>query len=363
MKPLSTIKYFKENKLNFISSILVIVLAITLVYSISTYLRSMEKTSYHFSKEIVDKVIFVMKGEENLPSSFINEIIYLDGVEKVLPLDVVYIPYSTVGNNTSISAIKISEGNMRFLMDKVNVTLEKGRLPMDDKKELAMDKRTMINNNLELGDMYDNEYKIVGILDGEDVLNIASIDTNILEEDIYKESIMVIPYEDKYEDVANKLNEMAGDKYRVNDINQFNREFNNTVGPMYTIFNLLSLIIISINVVTLACTKYAQFLNRKSEYGILNSIGYSKRELIISSLKEVLLVNIIGTVIGFIIAYLVSYFLIHISFINTGGLGVYITEKSIVYGLLVPVFTTIFTIIPIFKNLNYFQGINIIEEE
>jgi putative ABC transport system permease protein len=78
---------------------------------------------------------------------------------------------------------------------------------------------------------------------------------------------------------------------------------------------------------------------------------------------EVILTNLAGFIAGLILAILVSRILVNAAFDAVGGVGVYLYGKAVVMSLLAPLFTTLFTLIPVYRMFGRIDAISIIEKK
>lgn len=365
MRPLGTRKYFKENKKSLVTSLIVISLSITLIYGLSTFLSSMEATNFTSSKELLDKAIYIYSAGNPIKDQDREKIKSIDNVNKIISYTISQkINFATVGNNISNDIYGLSNEDSNYIIDKYNIKIKEGRIPKEKEKAIALNYKVALNSNLKIGDYYE-ENKIVGILESDVYFSMKPLFSEGEEEYNPEENLLLIfPEEEAYNDVEEEIKEICEkENYKYTSMNTLKESFYESTTTMYQIFDSLTIFIIVVNVIILACTKYSQFLNRKDEYGILSAIGYSKKEIMIRAFNEIIIINIMATILGFIIAYLVNKVLLKFAFMDMGGIAIYFSGKGIVLALLVPIFTTIFTLIPIYRTLNKMDSITIIEEE
>jgi putative ABC transport system permease protein len=372
---LSPVNYFKNNKKSFISSIIAISLSIILVYGIDCFLESMYTTIFNFQCKIYEKAISINAVSESnlIKDELINKIQQNEYIEKVIPIKTLNIRYNTVASTTYLPIYGLLNNDRGYLMDKYKIFLKEGRLPEEGEKEVALDSRVALNNKLKLGDLWE-EYEVVGIMKSEYYLSFSSFSSSKEEADMVAENssiftdkliktyAMVFPKDGYYEKGYELLSTFLKEDIEYLGIKDVTQGFVSAIKSAKQIFDALIILIIIVNVVTLACTKYTQFVNRKSEYGILNSLGYKRQEIMKMSFKEVVLLNIIAYFVGIILAVFIAYLLTKGAFESTGGIMIFIKGRSFLLSMLTPLFASIFTLIPIFRSLGNMDGISIIEE-
>ena len=109
-------------------------------------------------------------------------------------------------------------------------------------------------------------------------------------------------------------------------------------------------------------SKYAEFFNRKEELGLLNALGYSKSIILKRAFSEVVIINFLGFLLGIALGYIVSAINTKVIWQPCGAKGFLFTIKGLSVATFVPLFTTLFTIIPINNLINKLDPIKMIEK-
>lgn len=208
-------------------------------------------------------------------------------------------------------------GNMNFLIPFVNkeeaaeiieymgASLIEGRMP-ENECEMALDSATMMNNDLRLNDehnykLYGKPIKIVGVLDCDDYfgcgiasdgdtdgnIGMITILSNIkdISAELEKEGIKVVESRDHVIDY------IYGEK-------MLRSEVTDTIDNATTYVYIGILILLSIALVIV----YTMYLrDRSSEWCLYCSIGYSRKTIYLSILRELLFTFITALAIGGII--------------------------------------------------------------
>lgn len=375
MKPLSVTNYFIKNKKSFISSIIAISLSVIIIYGLECFLSSMYKSDYNSAINIYEKAskIFSDSDSKVIPENVITTLKGSDYIDRIVPIKSTSINFITTGNVNSVYIYGFLKEDRDYVVEKYNVKLKEGRYPEEGKKEIALDYKVALNNKLKLGSKYE-EFDVVGILNSAYYLSISSFsftkdEMNAMNSNPseFKEkatyySDLVFPKEglkEESEELIKSIPDAAIDHRIYSEVNSNVKQYMNTSEQ---IFNILTILIIIVSVVTLACTKYTAFINRKSEYGILNSLGFSRYEVMQMAFKEVIILNFIGFLVGMCIAVIISYFLTKLAFEDIGGCMIFWSEKGFILSILTPLFSSVFSLIPIFRSLSRLDGITIIEE-
>lgn len=371
MKPLSVSKYIKNNKKSYITSIIAIALSIILGYGVECFIESIAESSYSSQVKPLEKAFTVTKtNDKEISLEYVDKLKKSDFVEKLIPTKISYIKYSTQGSVSNVRIFSILPEDRDYFMKKYDITLEKGCLPEEGQKEIAIDERVATNNNVSIGDSL-GDSKIVGVLSSEYFLSLSSYSStfdevsrykDISKDDLIKNEMVIFPKDDKRDDLDELIKGFSKKDINYSILSEGMEKYQSGTASSKQILDALFVLIVIVMVVTLSSSKYAQFINRKIEFGILNALGYSRGMLMKRALKEVLIFNLSGFLVGIILGVATSFIVTKAAFTDVGAIGVFISIKGIVISLLTPAFTALFTLIPIYRVLGRLDAITIIEE-
>ena len=139
-----------------------------------------------------------------------------------------------------------------------------------------------------------------------------------------------------------------------------NKQFEKDTGFL-EILDVISILTIVLMVITVGSSKYIEFLSRREELGILNAIGYSKKQILKRAVVEVICINTISYVLGLAMGIITSYISKKYFFEGSGLVGTVFNVKAFIVAAYIPLFTSLFTIIPINLIINKLDPINMIE--
>jgi len=371
MKPLSVSKYIKNNKKSYITSIIAIALSIILGYGVECFIESIAESSYSSQVKPLEKAFTVTKtNDKEISLEYVDKLKKSDFVEKLITTKISYIKYSTQGSVSNVRIFSILPEDRDYFMKKYDITLEKGCLPEEGQKEIAIDERVATNNNVSIGDSL-GDSKIVGVLSSEYFLSLSSYSStfdevsrykDISKDDLIKNEMVIFPKDDKRDDLDELIKGFSKKDINYSILSEGMEKYQSGTASSKQILDALFVLIVIVMVVTLSSSKYAQFINRKIEFGILNALGYSRGMLMKRALKEVLIFNLSGFLVGIILGVATSFIVTKAAFTDVGAIGVFISIKGIVISLLTPAFTALFTLIPIYRVLGRLDAITIIEE-
>ncbi|AGK98079.1 ABC transporter permease [Clostridium pasteurianum] len=377
MKPLSICNYYRNNKKKFISSILSVFIAVSFLYVLNTFVKSMYDSSYKLGV-IQYKYYSTVKGYNKgnpIPEDIINKLNDDINVDKLIPFMKYGLRYSTPGSLNQADVFALRNKDINYFLSKQNTTVTSGRLPSENKHEIAVNYPVAQNKKIKIGDSVGNEvnkfeelngkYKVVGILKGETMMSIVSANNETFPtkdsgEDIMRNGIMIFPKMGKASEVNKIIESLPRDEVQSETINSVSKQFTDQMGAL-RILDIVSILAIVLMVITVGSSKYVQFFNRKEELGILNAIGYDKSYILKRAILEVVIVNSISYIIGILLGIALSYMNKMNIFEAAGAVGVVLYSKAFIVSLYVPLFTILFTIIPINIMINKLDPIKMIE--
>lgn len=297
---------YKNGKQNIVTFITVLFLCFLMVIAMAMYQNFSRKPKLDLlTFEIVDGIIMV---DKDIRPEFVKDFKKDKDIESFKYLNM----YQTLDKDYAKFETYIMN-NPKLLNNKDNCY--EGRYPKHD-NEIAISGKYAKENNYKIGDkkefrVGENKYSflITGFIqstnnDSKEILILKSgmdhlVDTDELNPMYYfdskiKASKVIDKYKDKY-----------GDKVLTT------MDFEELIeGQMDTFINVANLMVVVISVITGAIILLVLYLlmktliyERRFEYGILKSLGYRSRDLIIQNVLSFMPSIIISTVIGTIISY------------------------------------------------------------
>jgi ABC-type antimicrobial peptide transport system permease subunit len=208
------------------------------------------------------------------------------------------------------------------------------------------------------------EYTVVGLLDGTDCVSLMgdpfSQYPDADETGLMQNGLIAFPKAGRLEAAGDSLTKYSSENVKVCTLSWLEKSFNDSLDSA-KIMDVIALISIIVIAICLVCSKYAQFYNRKAEFGILYAMGFSRRSIMRRALREVTVVNIGSFVVGFVLGILSCVVIIGNMYGRSGGIPVFICQKAVVMSIIAPLFTTLFTLVPVFRMLSSVDPVSIIE--
>jgi putative ABC transport system permease protein len=229
------------------------------------------------------------------------------GVRMVLP----------PGGGTDAYILGVSETDLPVLLGSFGMQLQEGRLPQTGSNEIVLSSAIAVNRGLHIGDIIggetdtgdslieDNipvEMEIVGILSPSlPWMGFASYEyLNAHELTLSRNRHwIIIPRAGQKGALDSWLGEnVDSTQTRVVILDREEREYTEMTSSMVLTFAMLECMIAAVAAIALAALNYIYYSQRKTEFGILNAIGYSRSWLVWRTMKETASVVGMAWVIG-----------------------------------------------------------------
>lgn len=359
-----TIKNFKINKKRTISLIIGIILAIFLITSVITIISSFQKTLLEHTKKTKGDYHY---GFLNVPAFELDEFSKDENIDKIFVTKI--LGYSSLqessGTNIPLEILSFSQGSL----DNLGLEITDGRIPQTDSEIIFSDTLTKYNEtDIKLGSQIelelqngDNSYKktytIVGMVNITDeyieTVNNPNSDKYIAitklneysESDKLNVYIKIKDLDKRLETIAklqgigdNTYKNLIGSNNAITEKNLSRYEnnkyvylYNNTLLGMQTgdyidetakmVYSVAGIIILVIILTSVYCIRNSfdiSITEKIKQYGILSSIGATKKQIRKIVFHEAFILGIISIPIGIIIGILFVYIFLKILGLQLG---------------------------------------------
>lgn len=373
MKPLSALFYSLHNRKKLLSMVISIGLSIMLIYVIQFFVYEIKHSNYYTDLNPLSEFSEVSKASEMpISEEIINRIISQESTEKVIPLIRQHTFYYPAAGKNVVSVFSLNSEDMTYLMNKLKLTLVTGRLPENNKKEAVMDYRVAKNKKVKIGDkigyevnkkeLYIKEtYEIVGFIDGESMLVLTSRTDQMDDKELYSEGMLVFHKEGALDLSNTFLNSLP--KGMVS-LRTYQIAFDAQKKDMEDIkryINILVVMLIVVLSISMGNASYIHTFHRRYEYALLYSVGYSPMWILFKAIKEVFFTSAIGYAIGMVTTILFAGITYLVLFEPNGLVLKLFLPEAFLQTLVIPMFVSLFCIIPINRMLRKIDPIRIIE--
>ena len=242
------------------------------------------------------------------------------------------------GGATDVPVFGISETEFPVLLESYGMHLDEGRMPQTGSNEIVISSAIAINRDLHIGDLIggetdngdslieDNipvEMEIVGILSPDRPwIGFASyeyLNAHELTSSRGRRWI-IIPSGGQKQALDTWLAEnVDSTQAQVVLYQEEEREFREMTTSLVLTFAVLECMIAGVAAIALAALNYIFFTQRRTEFGILNAIGYSRLWLVWRTMKETISMIGIAWVLGAALCG-IGLFIMHYFFYAPRGL-------------------------------------------
>lgn len=377
MRPLSVFSYNRNNKMKFLTSIIPVAVAVSFLYILITFAKGAQLSIYRTILNFRNYSLCIpYLKERGISESLVVKIKSDKNVEKVIPIRKYGIQYDIPYEDAVTKLLAVKNEDMDYFLTKSHDKIIQGRLPKDGENEIAVDYYEAKNQNIKLNDIVGGkqckltdikgEYKVVGILGGENLVSVLSANDESMpnykkEGKAASNGFIAFPKNGRISEMNKFLEKFPKRQITVEILNNLNDEFNKFKEGS-GIINVLIIGSIFLMVVIVGSSRYVQFFNRKEELGILNAIGYSKKKILKRALIEVFQINAVSYILGIAIGICTSFFVKKYILETSGSIGIIFDIGAFIISLYIPLFTALFTVVPINIIINKLDPISMIEE-
>lgn len=378
MNPLSACNFFRHNKRKFISSVIIIVVAICTVYIMECYLESIFRSSREVNGTCFkySTVILSTQLVPEISQATVNSLENNASVEKLVSVSAQYINFTIPVSPTHAFVFGTNgSADQEIIVKKYNIKLLSGRLPESGKNEIALDSNIAVNNRLKIGSHVGSDlnksqallgnYVVVGLLKNDSHISLMGSPTpeQYLSSTLKRGAagLLVFPKEGHFTQAEKASASLMSQGLDIYTLERYNNLIKANSATSKTL-DMMVLLLILVMLVCLVCSKYAQYFARKSELGILGALGYTRHEIMMRTFWEVVITNLFGFIVGLLLVILLCRIIIGAAFESIGAVGVYFYVKAVVMSLLAPLLTSLFTLIPVYRMIDRIDPISIIEK-
>ena len=349
------LKNLKLNKKRSVVTIIGIILATALICTVAGMGTSLQAS---LVENAVDETGYYHLEVKDIDLNKLNQIKNNRDVKNVIDTYYLGTSYYETNNRLEVESIKKED------FDKLSYKIEEGRYPSNN-DEIILTKMALTKSGKKIGDTIelnvgkyyynyndgseriDNPvhkiYKIVGELSkkgySREYSGITTNDTSnyfhsyiILENPKeYKTVVSQILTLEDYDEVMYHDIQKTGFDYRTNnellrwEAFSFSDE---TVTMLYGIIGIVAGVIVITSVICIRNSFAISVQEKKRMYGMLSSVGATKKQIKTSVLKEAFILGIIGIPLGIVLGIVAVYVLTHICNLM---IGKYLFETGIVF--------------------------------
>lgn len=318
LKPLAATTYLFRNAGKTIPLTGVIMLAVLLICGIVSLINSIPfsiRTIYMYSRQTL---AVTPRGDASQTPRLVEE------VKKGSPVPIERIVLARAAGNQVMSivgkwpfaVIGLKKPDMQYWLDRQSVKTIDGRFPTPGKPEALISEPVARNLNLKLGDSLlkpdDNEsyspypVKIVGIAKSDMWLMMMSYEyikaNHFPDVDVMLAFAKTLPDQEKLDRWAEKA--FKGERAQVFAYHQLEKQTEEMFSILYKILNVVIATLVMVITLMMGMLINIYQTQRLVEFGLLQALGYTKKQLLGRVMRETVSVVVFGWLLGVTFAYL-----------------------------------------------------------
>jgi putative ABC transport system permease protein len=366
MKPLSCYTYIKSNKKKVLPSFICTIISVSLIYLFGLLLYGSVEDFYKPSVNVVKigTLVYTNNTSNPLSERTIMEIKNNTNVSEIIPMLGMNNTFSysaAFGTAGTPSFIFYSE-DIKSLLRNLKLELVEGTIPKNNANELLLPIELAKQYKLKVGDYINNEtnqdmhlnrtYRLVGITKG-DVWMPMVCDVGAEKREVaLKYGLMFF-----FKDINNKtLNDriiaFKDKNVVVQEYKSMKEEMNQTISSIDLLYISLDIMILLVLCMSLGNLNYIVFLNRKNEFAILATIGFSKAKLRIKLFMENSIVCFVGFLVGIGFTTFICI-LLNITIWNPDGKSIAVFRlSSVLVAFIIPIMVAFLSMISSLREFN-----------
>jgi ABC-type lipoprotein release transport system permease subunit len=318
LKPLAASTYLFRNAGKTLPLTAVIMLAVLLISGIVSLINSIPysiRTIYMYSRQTL---AITPRGDASQTPKLLAEV----RDHSPVPLDRLVLARAAGNQVMSIvgkwpfAVVGLKPADMQYWLDRQGVQTIDGRLPGPGKAEALVSEPVARNLNLKIGSLLlkpnDNEsyspypVKVVGIAHSDMWLMMMSYE--YIKANHFPDVDVLLAFAKNLKD-QEKLDRWAekrfkGERAQVFAYHQLEKQTNEMFSILYKILNVVIATLVMVITLMMGMLINIYQSQRLVEFGLLQALGYTKRQLLSRVMKETISVIVFGWALGVLCAFL-----------------------------------------------------------
>lgn len=362
MKPLSFYEYYRGNKRKTLSLITSIAFSILLLGSIHLFLNNTIESAVVYTHQYQHYSV-IYNEVDGIGEDQINKISNHSSVKDIIPIERVFVMQQGVIISTQTHSYQMSREDIIKMIDLLDIEFDESKIPTNNSQEMILADVLVKNND------FKKEQDISKELVMNDEMGItfeSKMDTDYLIGFIPKtieepKSYIIIPEEGKLDEVNSFLNIENDNDYTVITIDNMDSIIEGVMGDINTLFNIVTIIVLISIGIGLGISTYVHYFQRRREFAVLSSMGYSHQSILNRINKEIIMTSFISLTIGFLLL-LIEVFLMNELLLRDAGVYLFRIDFGLFTRILIiPLFISVFSLVPTWMLFKRIDPILIIE--
>lgn len=353
-RPLSFTRYLISNAKMSIAMTFALSLSVMMILIFQTITFAVSESGRIGDVTVVEHLTKVYPGNvSDMPKEVKEKLENDSTVANAIPVRMENMDYHHIFGTCNTQAFFVSPTYLSGLMEQLNFTLYQGRLPKEGAKEILLSEKLAANKGLKLGDQIGkavnaNEklpgsYTIVGIIKGPSMLGLGFLESS---EALEVEALLLIPKSDQLTNMNRMIRSISEEQVGFWDIDKANVNYEASENTLNTIFGVLSMSILFVMAFAAGNASYSHYFSRRYEFGLLQSMGYTRRQILTRVTKEIVFLNLFSLFLGFLLGFILIVIMKVTIFDPKGYPFVYLQTDGLLKATSILLCTTLFGLIP-----------------
>lgn len=377
MKPVSNMKYYKQNKGRMFLLIIPVFLSVILLHSVYMVINSYYSVQYNAFVETRKHYTSIQARGTLIKKDILSAVESYEDTQKVVPCVLGYTEITGVLSTVGVRVYLLYENDMKEFMSKMNLELAVGRMPDPHMNEIILHEDILKNKNWAIGDVIGSDlvsnekltgkYRIVGTMKGKALAGFASLEAWRMTYDVdnpEQYGVLIYAREGNLNSLNRYLSYLPMTGTELSSYDNSRSDFTDSSKNIYLLLNIIYSSVLIIISVCLGFLTYLFYHGRLKEFAILNVIGYSRQTIILRNISEVLVLNLVSAFSGIFCSLTIGEILNQAVFKARGTPLVLWDGKALILSLCIPMLCIVVQTISIGITFNKKIGIvEIIETE
>ncbi len=307
---------------------------------------------------------FAAKSEP-IGGELVNMLEQSGAVKQIYPCMYSYTNISPViGGTIGTQVISFTEPDMVSAIQSFGLSLSEGRLPDPGKNEIALHELAVSNKGLRVGnkigsnvregEVLEGSYTVCGILSGEAILSVTSLEYELTRRSIvnvYSLGVLAVPKAGRLEKMNADLDALNGSGLVKRTFAIVTRQFEEDTRSVLSLVSMIGFMTIVILSICAGFFNYIHFYVRRSEFATLIALGLPPGHVIRQAFMQITAVNLTGFAAGWLSSLLAATVLNFLLFTAKGLALPALDGEAILKSCCVPLFATLSGVVPVWRIL------------
>lgn len=351
-KPLSFTNYFTNNLRRTIGMVVALSFSIAMVLIFDSIAYGVTMSSNLGDVGVAEKVTKIYCGDQaDRYEAAIKELRSSEHTEILVKARIQDMDFQHFFGTANVQTFFVSQSDIPLILEHMKLKLLEGRLPQEE-NEVVLTTYLAANKGKKVGDhigksvdateKMPGEYTVVGILSGDCIAGFGCFSEN---GNPYSE-YLAVPKENQRDAMNQVIREFSEDDLFYWDYGKATESDESNKNRLNGIFDTIALAILVMMSFGIGNASYAHYFSRRYEFGLLQSIGYTKNAMLLRIAREVFGICLVSLVLGCFIGLGVNLAL-KVNLFDVRGYPFSLVQaRGFLRMVAIPVSTAVFAIFP-----------------